>query len=824
MFRNYFKTTLSNLLRDKLFSLINIAGLSIGLTACIFIALYVLDETSYDKHWSNAERIYRVNATVDFTGASPRKFSQNYFPTLPALQNTFGDAIELGARAHQFGVEIRLEDQSFQVSPLFVDPDFATLFPFETLAGNLDQALADPSRIALSEDVAQRIFGNRDAIGEVVTINVGIFREVRDFEVAAVYRLPDENSILAPETLMRIDPVDIANIGFDSWVTMGSATYIQLAEFADIAAISAALPEFTDRNVDISGLQAGPGVAPRDRVSFELQNIRDIYLNSPFDPLMAGGNSTAVQAFSAIAVLVLLIGCINFTILSTARATRRAKEVGMRKAVGAVRSQLLFQFIGESLLIVFPAIMVSLALVELGMPVFETLVGKEVAIAWLDPTTILALVALILIVGLVGGSYPAFVLSGFRPADTLMSNRSSETGHTSRLRNLLVIFQFGVSIALIIATVVIYAQVNYVSTRDPGFNKENVLTVDGLGGEVTYPLKDSFKARVETLPDVMSAGFSVHQPTQQFGMATNAASFRVNGEAGDGQLIARLGVDEDFLPTYEILLLAGRNFDALRDQLIDVFLANSNPDVLHSAILNESAVRQLGFAGAADAIGRQLEVNGNERVLRFAIIGVVSDTQFFTLRAAPRAEVYLHSPYTPVLSIRYRGEADGLLARIQSIWQEMFGDVVMTTGFVETNMAEEFAREETEAGILVSFSVLAVLIACLGLYGSAAFTVDRRTKEIGVRKVMGAEVRQIVTLLLWDFSRPVLIANVFAWPAAVWAMLRWLQQFPYQIDTQLLIPFCVFAGAVALLIAWLTVAGNTVKVATTNPVYALRYE
>ncbi len=823
MLKNYTTTAINNLLKNKLYSAINIIGLAIGLAACMLIVLYVQNEISYDKHWEKGDRIYRVTTTLDRTGSNPNRMSVNSWLLLPALKEYLSDDIEAGSQTSFVRPTLYIGSTRFQQNIVCVEKDFLGLFKLNILSGNMESVLGSPYRLALSEEVAQRLFGRIDVVGEVVSIqSEGDNRD--DFQVQAVYRQP-KNSVLNLPAITWLPPGVIRG----GWLGPFSTTdYILLREGTDPARITDRLPAFTDQYVDISFLEAGPDVRPSERMSFQLQNIRDIYLHSPFEGNNPDrGNPGVVLAFSTIAFLVLFIGCINFTILSTARATQRSREVAMRKTVGASRSQLIVQFLGESFFLVFLALMLAVALIELLLPVFESLVAKDLDFNYTDPSIWISLLALLIMVSVIGGLYPAFVLSHFRPADTLKANHSIDNQGSIRLRNLLVVFQFGISIALIIATSVIYIQVQYSLNRDPGFNRENLLVVNNLRNREVSPNRITLKQQVEKLPDVINASLSGHQPMQRWGDSTHDFAFTLAGDGSGSRSIAMLFVDHDFFQTYQISLLAGRDFDKNRDVSSGFPYQRVSEQKRHSkVVINTSAARTLGFANPEDTIGKTIStISYVGQIHQFSIIGVVADTQFFTLRNEGRGEVYIVSEdRANVLAVRYRGSSQAVLTRVTEIWKSMMGDVPIATNYVDQNMSREFFKEKMQAELLVGFSLLAIIIACLGLYGSTAFSVDRRIKEIGLRKVMGATVKNIVSLLLWQFSKPVLIANIIAWPVAIFAMQRWLERFPYRLSPLLMIPICLVSGLIALAIAWFTVAGNTTRVAKRKPIKALRYE
>jgi putative ABC transport system permease protein len=829
VFKNYIVTTMNNLLKNKLFSLVNIVGLAIGLASCLTIALYVNNETSYDKHWSNAERLFRIvtsrtNAEGGFTNA------RNPVRLMPALRQYFDEEIAASVRMQPYTREVQVDEALIQTRVMEVDSaEVTAIFDFEVLAGDLESTLQEPNAIALSADLAQQFFGRLDATGEILSLRVSE-DEVRDLRVGAVYRLPEGNSILR-EGLLQLPAMIAMDIASkpDSWISLNTFNYVLLAEGVNGADLNARMEQFTNQYVDIADFsQAGPGVRPSEVISFTLQNLAESHLNSAFDSYGERGNKVVVLAFSAIALLVLAIGCINFIILSTAKAVQRAREVAIRKTMGASRSQLVLQYLGESLFIVIPAMVLALMLAELLLPFFESIIGKTLDTSFSTPSALVATLALTGIVALAGGFYPALVLSHYRPSATLKSNKSTESAGSVRLRNILVTFQFTVMIALMAGTFVIYAQVEYAMNRNLGFNTDNLVFVDGVFRRDAT--EQNFLAqRIAGLPEVSAASLSGYRPLESTGNTSMSWTFSAGGV--EAPPLATTSVGHAFFRTYQIPLVAGRDFSADRDQASPIYERGfQDGSSQSSAIVNESAARNLGFTTAEDAIGAQISTrtNFNSATHAFTIVGVARDTQFDNPRDAPRPEVYVISReqgyLIDAIAVRFEGDPAQVLAGLEDVWQSVVGDVPLRANFMDQVLALEFARERSEARLLLSFALLAITIACLGLFGSASFNVERRTKEIGIRKVMGAEVREIVRLLLWQFSRPVLLANLIAWPIAFWSMVNWLERFPYRIDTLSLVPICIAAGLIALCIACVTVGGTAAKAASAKPVRALRYE
>ncbi|MFC1495579.1 ABC transporter permease [Thermodesulfobacteriota bacterium] len=826
MLKNYSTTAINNLFKNKLYSAINIIGLAIGLAACIVIALYVKDQYSYDRQWPNSDRIYRVNLFENLPGKEPSKSAITPLPAMPLLEEYFKDKIEKSTRVYPNRMIIDTGETKFENILVNVDPAFIDMFPFEVIAGSLETTLAKPANIALSAEVAKRHFGNQNPIGKVITLSIDVFKF--DFEITAVYKIPG-NSVLDVPLLSFLDYDNEPGI-LKTWYSQSCRSFFQLKDGIDIETLKPLLPAFIDHQIDYSMVHTNPDIPLSDVMSMDFQNIETAYIDSPWDETGDSGNKTIVMSFAAISLLVLIIGCVNFTILTTAKATQRAREVAMRKVVGARRNQLIVQFLGESTFIVLLAMVLALGVVEFMLPIFESIVGKSLLFNYTDPSVFLPLLAVLFIVGISGGLYPAFILSGFRPGNILKTNQSKETSGSVSLRGVLVVFQFSVSIVLIIATGVIYTQMQYSINRDPGYNKDNLLIINKIGfGGIFKNKIMPLKQELLNLANVTDVGLSDTQPSQQ--KKSNYGFTRLD-QPGSPHSIARTGIGYDYFPAYQIPLTAGRNYYTGRDapepeiDFMTITPGKNKSKELEerNIIINESAVRELGFTSTEESIGKIINSTtlGNTN---YTIIGVVADNHIFSINAPPRAEVYLLEPdFADIVTVRFKGSPPLILEQVKSVWTKIMGDTQLSTVFADQLVAQEFEQERLEVKIIMVFSMLAILIACLGLFGSATFTVERRTKEIGLRKVMGARVKNIVRLLLWHFSKPVLIANIIAWPVAIIVMQYWLERFAYRFNAVLIIPICLVSGLIALVIAWLTVAGNTKRVAKSKPIKALRYE
>lgn len=829
MFKNYIQVAFRNLIGHKLYSAINIIGLAVGLAACMMIALFVRDELSYDEHWTKADNIYRLHTTFNIPGREPMRTVRAPGPAKQAFLNHFSDQVVATTRIRTFYPIMRYEEQVVNEPIHWTDPETADIFDFDVIAGDMKTALADKSSIAVDRSFAERYFGTVDAIGQVINLNN--YDITRDYKVAAVFEDLPNNTIFDIQAFVAIDEADFVNQGweFHEWYSTNAYLYFELAQGVDIETINARGPEYLDKAIVIDP-NAGPFSKASEFMEISTQKITDIQLfpqGRSGSEMKPTGSMTNVIIFTAIAVLILLIACINFMNLATAKSTQRAREVALRKVLGAHRGQLIAQFLGESILIAFVALALGAVLVELAVDPFSDFLGKELELSYSDGMTIGILLGLVTFVGAVGGLYPALVLSGFLPARVLKANRSTETSGSANLRNALVVLQFTISIGLIIATSAVFGQRLYATTKHPGFEKENILIVSNLGRTAMDGKQEALRQQVALIDGVTLTSLASDTPAN--GNESNSSVIREGEDRSNTILLGRQEVDHDFFDVYEVELLAGRTYS--RDRETDGMpSANGVPEdqqLVGTLVINEAAVRRLGYGTPQDAIGKRLSIGvGDGRRASIEIIGVVRDMQFQSMRQAMRPEMYyhwqIHSPRN--LSVKYEGDVEPILSRIEQIWREMAPTVPFRYEFIDDRIAEEFVREEQQSIMLAVFAGLAIVIACLGLYGLASFTAERRTKEIGIRKVMGATVFDIVGLLLWQFSKPVLIANLIAWPLAAWGMLSWLQTFPYRLDGWVLLPLCLVAGLIALMIAWATVGGNAARVAKANPIKALRYE
>ncbi len=830
MFQNYVQAALRNILANKVYGLINIVGLAIGLTACILIMLFVRDELSFDRFWAQSDNIYRLHTTFNVPGRQPFVTGSAQGPTKEALKAYFPEEIEYTMRFAQMRPVVKYQNKVFYERVHWVDPEATDIFDLQVVEGDLAVALSDNSSIALNQSFAQKYFGDEVAVGKILTMTT--FGVVRDYKVAAVFRDLPHNTVLSFQALTMIDEQDFTHQPdlFSTWFSLNNWVYFTLKPGADISKVNAQLGSFADAAIIAPGAFE-EGTKASDIVTYSTMPLTELQLKAPGGREMKPvGDQQTVIIFTSVAGLVLLIACINFTNLATAKSTQRAREVALRKVLGARRRQLIQQFISESVLLATAGLLLAIVFVELLLPYYGQFLDRTLTFSYTGTFGLTMFAGLVALVGLVAGFYPALVLSGFRPAHVLKANRSTETKGSSRLRSGLVILQFSISIALIIATSVVFGQMVYANSKDPGFNKENLLIVRNVSRDGVAEKQQILKDEILRLPGVVAAAYSADAPAD--GNESNSSvSIPGNPEVGS-ILIGRQLVDEDFFPSYEIPIIAGRNYnrDFAQDGIPDFSTAKPGEVLNGTLIVNEAALKRLGFGTPNDAIGKIVQIRtgsagSDASFANLELIGVVADTHFKSLRKLVRPEMYYFVPDGfRNLTVRYTGDPLALLIQIETTWRDLAGDVPFSHSFVDEAMARQYLQEQNLATMLGTFASLAVLVACMGLYGLASFTAERRTREIGIRKVMGARVFDIVRLLVWQFSKPVLVANLIAWPVAAWGMIAWLESFPYRLDTWVLVPLCMIAGGLALAIAWATVGGNAARVARANPIKALRYE
>ena len=809
MLQNYVKIAWRNLTRNLAFSAINIAGLSIGMATCLLIGLFVLDELSYDRFHTNADRIYRVVLRGTLNGEQIRE-ANIMAPVAATLQQQLPE-IETTLRLRTAGTpRMEYENQVFSDNRIvFADSTLFRVLSLPLRQGDARTALMRPNTLVVSESLGRKLFGNGNPVGKVVAL----FGDKVAYTITGVMADIPAHSHIRAEAFAAMAGVDAARS--DSWLQSNFFTYLLLPAGYDHTALEAKikpinetylLPPFAKfLNMSVSAL-----LKKGDYLNLSLQPLTDIHLRSDLKPnteLEPGGDIRYVYLFGAIALFMLLLACINFMNLSTAGASKRAKEVGIRKVLGSERSKLIGQFLSESALFTVLSLLLALGLVLIGLPVFNALSGKALNLSPLKtPYVLPALLGFGLVVSLIAGSYPAFYLSSFRPIAVLKSLRvgSGRFG----LRSGLVVFQFLVSISLIIATTVVYQQLRYIQNIKLGYDKDQVVVLENTGALGNN--EALFRRQLVQDSRVVNASVSGYLPNDRY----NTGLIAMQPDRLDAQLtrMTYFGVDDQYIPTLGIKLVSGRNFSVN-------FPADSG-----GVVINETAARQFGWANPLGhtLTNPALPQNGNT-ARTFRVIGVVKDFHFRSLHEQIAPMVMLLTGNSGSIIVKTKAhDIAGLLTSLQAQWAAFKTDEPFRYSFLDESYQATYQAELKTGRILGLFAGLTIFIACLGLFGLATFTAQQRTKEIGVRKVLGASVTSIVALLSKDFLRLVLIAIVIASPLAWYAMNRWLQDFAYKIT----IEWWVFAlaGLLAVGIALLTVSFQSIKAALMNPVKSLRSE
>jgi putative ABC transport system permease protein len=792
MLWNYLKVTWRNIRRYKGYSFINIVGLAVGLTSCILILLWVQDELSYDRFHTSADDLYRIVA--EWRKTEP---ATHYWPVCaplaPALKEEFPEII----RATRFtrlrrGQLVKFGDKNFTEAQIcLTDPDFFEMFTFPFIQGDVQTALSNPDSFVLTEEMAAKYFGTENPLGKTLNIN-----NEYDFTVTGVIKNIPHNSHLQFDFLasfVRIEDFERAWAVLDNWTLSGFATYVQLDKNASRVELTDKIANYLQKHVQES----------KDIIY--LQSLKDVHLFSSHIQFgMEGqGDIRYVYIFSIVAFFILVIASINFMNLATARSSNRVKEVGLRKVVGAKRAQLIRQFFCESVVMAFCSLILAVVLVELFLPVFINLSGKQLSLDFTSHINILsAIVLLTLITGFLSGSYPALFLSSLRPVKILKGISKTE-GQGYLFRRILVVSQFSLSILLIICTVVVSHQVGFMRNKKLGFDKEQV---------AYFPIRDELVQRYESLKSellkntgIKNVAVSSNLPTSGVILTTD----KVTWEGKNPEEVVVLEVTSagyDFTETFNMEMVKGRSFSK-----------EFSSDEEEAIVINETAEKIIGIE---DPAGKQL-VFGESAV---TIIGVVKDYHFKSLHSEiePLVLAIVPSLYRYVFVKLDAADIPNTLINIESTWKSFFPDTPFEFHFLD-EAYEKLYRSEQQMGTLFnSFTILAVFISCLGLFGLASFMAEKRTKEIGIRKVLGASVIGIVALLNKQFAKWVLIANVIAWPVAYYAMSRWLQGFAYRINLGIWI--FALAAAIALGIAVVTVSYQSIKAALANPADSLRYE
>jgi putative ABC transport system permease protein len=808
MIRNYLKTALRNLLKNKGFTLINVFGLALGLATCLLIVFYVYDELSYDRYNVNADRVYRVNNDIKF-GGTEGSYAIAPSPAAGALKADFPEIEAVTRFRNVGGNQVRKGNQNIQEDRMiYADSTVFKVFTLPMIEGDPATALTAPHSVVITERTAKKYFDRTDVVGQTL-----LFDNSTPYKITGVIKDIPKQSHFNFDFFLPM--TELPESRENAWLSNNFYTYILFRPGADVKKFEAKLPAFMHTH-------AGPqieSVLHQDYTGFEkagnrfdlsLIPLTKIHLrsNSVYE-IGANGSISYVYIFSAIALFVLLIACVNFMNLSTARSANRAREVGVRKVLGSPRKYLIAQFLTESILVTAVAALIAVFTAWAFLGLFNQLSGKELTVTpavffWMLP----ALLLIILVIGCLAGSYPALYLSAFQPIEVLKGKIAAGM-KAGMLRSVLVVTQFFISISLIIGTLVIYSQLSYIRHKDLGYDREHVLVVHNL-----WRMEDdaarTFKNEVKQLSGVENATMSGFLPT----LENNNSSSLFKDPVLDQKravLTAIWSADEDYIPTMGIKMLQGRNFS--KDMATDST----------AIIVNEAAAKMLGWS---QPVGQFLYAPADNMLSHLDkkhIIGVIKNFNFKSLRDNVTPMVLYLARDRGALAIRLRSDnIPSLLSQVRSRWEAVAPREQFDFSFMDEDFDAQYRAEQRVGGISITFTVLAIVIACLGLFGLAAYAAEQRTKEIGIRKVLGANISAIVGLLARDFIVLVLIAIVLAVPLAWWAMHSWLQEFAYRVSIHWWLP--AMAGLGAVLIAFITVSFQSIRAAVANPVDSLKSE
>jgi putative ABC transport system permease protein len=826
MWRHYLSTAARGIVHHRLYSIINIAGLAVGLTCIIFVVLFVRDELSYDKWIPGTRNLYRVELTVYIPGRPPLAMADLPYAMVAAMRDQIPGVTGM-TRLYLRSMTLTSGDRQFNQDVDVVDPGFFNIIQLPLVRGDPGSVFRQPESVVLSQSAAHAYFGDADPIGRILTTTDGSCSSTEapcpqiSLRVTGIVRDLPHNTQLAGDafipTTSLANPIP-ENIRED-WFTQSGYGYVRLAPGIAPAAVAAAVGPIFDQYVTpVLRRYVGGRVRASDWNKAHLTPFTQVHLASSqwqFN-LTPPGSWSTLYGLAALGIMTLLVACFNFMNLTTARATLRAREIALRKLLGAGRGQLILQFLGEAVLVALLALMLAVALAEMLLPLFDQFLQRPITLDYsTDWKLLLLLVGVAVATGLVSGSYPALVMSGFRPVTGL---RAGDTGPVrwGGLRNALVVLQFAVSVGMGIAAAVVFRQISYARDLNLGFYHDYVVILNS--GGLTGERQEAFAQALRADPGVAAVGLSDLVP---FESGQHLGQVQVPGQAGKLPMNTTV-VDPDYAAAYGIPLVAGRFLSESRgdDRLHGLGIPGGDPlNEGRNVLVNAAAARRLGFS-PQQAVGKTILYNGSH----VRIVGVLADARLDGAWQPVVPMIYIYIPSFPMdLSVRLRPETvPQTLSLIDRTWHAFLPNVAVNRWFLDGSFANLYSLDDRQGEMLGVFAIVAVLIGCLGLYALAVFTAERRTKEIGIRKVSGARTGDIVSLMLWRISVPVLVANLIAWPVAYGYLRHWLDGFAYRIALNPI--YFAAAGAAALLIAWATVYGNTLRLARTSPVHALRYE
>jgi len=802
MFKNYFKIAVRNLTKNKAFSLINIFGLAIGLTCFMFMAAFVFNELSYDKYPAQALNIYRVILSVTGNG-DVAAYPMVDVAVGEGMKNAFPE-IKATTRLAPVTDFIKYNDKQFKEEKIaFADSNFLQMFCIPLIEGDTRTALVQPNSLVVSSAFAKKYFGNEDAVGK--SLSVGTVHQL--YKVTGVFGEIPENSHFHFDAFLSLTSWHLTR---QTWSNVGFYTYLLLNKNTDPKKLEKKFPELVAEHV-VPEIQHDMGVSLAEAEKsintfvFSLQPLTDIHLYSHTKyELEPNGNIQYVYIFSALALFILLLACVNFTNLSTAKAAKRAREVGIRKVMGSMKKNLVIQFLSESVLLTLLSMLIAFGLLFLLLPYFNQLADRQIPFRFfISYQCILAMVSLMFITGIVAGIYPAFFLASFNTIKVL-KGAASKGSQRNQLRSSLVVFQFFVSIALIIATIIVYQQLYFMQNKNLGYDKEQVLFLPDA--RLLGKNQAAFKQQLSQNKNVIASSISRSAPGLPF---MDGTEIYPKNENGNGKEIHAniYHVDEDYLKTLGIKIIGGRNF------------ARNFPTDSGAVVINQAMVRELGW-NRTNPIGKTIVRSGQQQ---FEVIGVVADFNY----ASAKQEI---APLKMMLGNNYGGlvikinttDVKGFLSDLKKEWDSFNPEGALDYTFLDDNFAKLYASEIRAQKIFSAFAIIAIIIASLGLFGLSAFVIEQRTKEIGIRKVLGASIQNVLLLVSKDLLLLVGIAFLISVPVTWWAMHNWLQDFAYRVNIQWWV--FLLAGSIAILISALTISFQAIKAAVANPVKSLRTE
>jgi putative ABC transport system permease protein len=812
MIKNYLKIAWRNLLKNKTFSLINIAGLASGLACFILIALYVADELSYDRYNEKASRIYRINSDIVF-GGNKLHMAVTADPMGAIMKKDYPEVEQYTRIYGSSGAKLVKKGSTFinEQNVAHADSTLFDVFTLPAISGDTKNALNEPNTVVITESTAKKYFGTADAVGKTIETNDNTSTL---YKVTAVIKDIPHNSHFNFDFIFSMDNADYQ---WGQFTSHNFHTFLLLKPGVNYKTFEKNFPQFIDKYImpqvrqfmNIKSMEEMEKAG--NKLQYSLMPLTDIHLHSDrFPELGVNGSIQYVYIFSAVALFVLLLACVNFMNLSTARSASRAKEVGIRKVLGTEKKSLIRQFLTESTLMAAISMVLAITIVWATMSYFNNLSGKNLAITDLfKPGYFVWLLLLPLIVGLLAGSYPAFYLSSFKPI-TVLKGKMNEGFKKSSLRNVLVVFQFGTSIMLIVGTIIVYRQLGFIQTKKLGFNKDQVLVVNN-----TYALGEkatAFKNEISKMSGVSGATFASFLPVANSSRNDNTYSKEAVMDIKNSLSAQTWQIDYDYIKTLGMEMVSGRNFSK-------EYGSDSN-----AIIINETAAKVLGYD---NPLGKKLYTNYQDqsgtRLMSYNIIGVVKNFHYESLKQTVGPLLFRLQNSTGATAFKITtSNVQGLVKNIESKWKTMASGMPFSYQFLDDSFDSMYREEQRTGKLGLTFAVIAILIACLGLFGLSTYMAEQRIKEIGVRKVLGASVSNITAMLSKDFIKLVLLSAVIALPLSWWFMSKWLQDFAYRID----ISWWIFAlaGIIALLIAVLTVSSQAIKAALSNPVKSLRTE